>query len=135
MLIAEQLSFLRVKVTCDDLVSFTSVFHSFSQFSTVKILKCYNSLCVQRRHNCPPAASCTNCVIKLYLLKAHLQTILSIPVTQKFQILICDTLASNERYISLINFFCTFCPYVTYSVYVLYFFCSLVLLLSLCPST
>ena len=35
MLIAGQLSFLRVKVTCDDLVSFTFIFHFFSQFSTV----------------------------------------------------------------------------------------------------
>ena len=35
MLIAGQLSFLRVKVMCDDLVSFTFIFHFFSQFSTV----------------------------------------------------------------------------------------------------
>jgi hypothetical protein len=33
----------------------------------------------------------------LYLLKVHLQTFLSIPVTQKCQILSCDTLVANER--------------------------------------
>jgi hypothetical protein len=33
----------------------------------------------------------------LYLLKVHLQTFLSIPKTQKCQILICDTLVANER--------------------------------------
>jgi hypothetical protein len=52
---------------------------------------------VQRRHNCSPAASFTNCFMTLYLLKVHLQTFLSIPVTQKCQILICDTLVANER--------------------------------------
>ena len=30
-----QLSFLRVKVMCDDLVLFTFIFHVFNQFSTV----------------------------------------------------------------------------------------------------
>jgi hypothetical protein len=34
----------------------------------------------------------------LYLLKVHLQTFLSIPITQKFLILSCDTLVANERY-------------------------------------
>ena len=34
----------------------------------------------------------------LYLLKVHLQTFLSTPVTQKCQILSCDTLVANERY-------------------------------------
>jgi hypothetical protein len=34
----------------------------------------------------------------LYLLKVHLQTFLSIPVTPKRQILSCDTLVANERY-------------------------------------
>jgi hypothetical protein len=33
----------------------------------------------------------------LYLLKVHLQTFLSIPVTQKYQILSCDTLVADER--------------------------------------
>jgi len=32
------------------------------------------------------------------MLKVHLQTFLSIPVTQKCQILSCDTLVANERY-------------------------------------
>ena len=34
----------------------------------------------------------------LYLLKVHLQTFLSIPVTQKCQILSCDILVANEQY-------------------------------------
>jgi hypothetical protein len=62
----------------------------------LKILKCYNFLWGQQRHNCSPAASFANCVMT-YLLKVHLQTFLSIPVTQKCQILSCDTLVANER--------------------------------------
>jgi len=34
----------------------------------------------------------------LYLFKMHLQTFISIPVTQKCQILSCDTLVANKRY-------------------------------------
>ena len=34
----------------------------------------------------------------LYLFKVHLKTFLSIPVKQKCQILSCDTLVANERY-------------------------------------
>jgi hypothetical protein len=34
----------------------------------------------------------------LHLLKVHLQTFLSIPVTQKCQILSCDTLVPHEQY-------------------------------------
>jgi len=34
----------------------------------------------------------------LYLLKVHLQTFLSIPITKKFQILSCGTPVANERY-------------------------------------
>ena len=52
---------------------------------------------MQRRHNCSPAASFANCVMTLYLLKAHLQAFLSIPITQKCQILSCDTLVANVR--------------------------------------
>jgi hypothetical protein len=33
----------------------------------------------------------------LCLLKVHLQTFLSLPITQKCQILSCDTLVANER--------------------------------------
>jgi len=33
----------------------------------------------------------------LHLLKVHLQMVLSIPITQKCQILSCDTLVANER--------------------------------------
>jgi len=68
------------------------------QEKLLKVLKCYNFLWVQQRHNCSPAASFVNCVMTLYLLKFHLQTFLSIPITQKCQILSCDTLAANERY-------------------------------------
>jgi len=50
---------------------------------------------VQRRHNCSPAASFANCVMTLYLLKVHLQTFLSISLTQECQILSCDTLVAN----------------------------------------
>jgi len=64
----------------------------------LKVLKCYNFLWVQRRHNCSPAASFANCNMTLFLLKVHLQTFLSIPITQKCQILSCDNLVANERY-------------------------------------
>ena len=53
----------------------------------LKVLKCHNFLWVQRRHNCSPAASFANCVMTLYLLKVHLQKFISIPTTQKRQIL------------------------------------------------
>ena len=52
---------------------------------------------MQRRHNCSPAASFANCFMTPYLLKVHLQTFLFIPITQKCQILSCDTLVANER--------------------------------------
>jgi len=58
----------------------------------------FEALLMQRRHNCSPAASFANCVMTLHLLKVHPQTFLSIPVTQKCQILSCDTLVANERY-------------------------------------
>ena len=61
-------------------------------------MKCSNFLWVQRRHNCPPAASFANCVMTLYLFKVHLQTFLSVPTTQKCQILSCDTPVTSERY-------------------------------------
>jgi len=70
----------------------------------LKVLKCYNFLWVQRRHNCSPAVSFTNCVMTLYLLKVHLQTFLSIEITQKCQILSCDTLVANERYVQLTTY-------------------------------
>jgi hypothetical protein len=65
----------------------------------LKVLKCLNFLWVQRRHNCSPASSFMSCVMTLYLLKVHLQTFLSIPITQKCQILSCDTLVTNEQYV------------------------------------
>jgi hypothetical protein len=53
---------------------------------------------VQGRHNCSPAASFTNRITTLYLLQVHLQTFLSIPITQICQILSCDTLVENDRH-------------------------------------
>jgi len=58
----------------------------FFQERLLKVLKCHNFLWVQRRHNLSPAASVANCVMKLYLLEVHLQTFLSIQITQKCQI-------------------------------------------------
>jgi hypothetical protein len=60
---------------------------------------CYTFLWVQRRNNCSPAVSFANCFMTLYQLKVHLQTFLSIPITQKCQILSCDTLVANERFV------------------------------------
>jgi hypothetical protein len=37
----------------------------------------------------------------LYMLKVHLQSFLSITITQNCQILSCDTLVANERYVLL----------------------------------
>ena len=68
------------------------------QEKILKVLKCYNFLWVQRRHNCSPAASYANCIMTLYLLKVHLQTFLSIPITKKCQIFSYDTLVANELY-------------------------------------
>ena len=64
----------------------------------LKVLKCYHFLWVQRRHNCSPAASFSNCVMTLYVLKVPLQTFLSVPIIHKCQILSCDALVANERY-------------------------------------
>ena len=63
---------------------------------SLKVLKRYTLLWVQRRHNCSLAASFSNCVMTLYLLKVYLQTFLSIPITQKCQILSCDTLVASD---------------------------------------
>ena len=67
------------------------------QEERLEVLKCFTFLWVQRRHNCSPVASFTNCVMTIYLLKVHLQTFLSIPITEKCQIFSCDTLVANER--------------------------------------
>ena len=53
------------------------------QAKGLNVLKYYNFLWVQRWHNCSPAASFVNCVMTLYLLQVHLQTFLSLPITQK----------------------------------------------------
>jgi len=70
------------------------------QEKLLKVLKCYNFLWVQQQHNCSAEASFANCVMTLYLLKVHLQTFLSIPVTQKCQISSCDSVLVGVRYIS-----------------------------------
>ena len=64
----------------------------------LNVSKCYNFLWVKQRHKCSPAASLTNCVMTLYLLKVHLQTFLSILITQKCQDLSCDTVVANKQY-------------------------------------
>ena len=58
---------------------------------------------MQRRHNCSPAVSFANSVMTLYLLKVHLQTFLSVPITQKCQILSCDILVANKRNVNIID--------------------------------
>jgi hypothetical protein len=68
------------------------------QEKLLKVSKCYNFLWAQRQQMLP-RASFANCVMTLYLLKVHLQTFLSITITQKCQILSCDTLVANKRYI------------------------------------
>jgi hypothetical protein len=73
--------------------------NSVSTLKFLKVLKCYNFLWVRRRHNCSPVVSFANCVMTPYLLKLLLPVFLSIPVTQKCQILSCDTLFANERYV------------------------------------
>jgi hypothetical protein len=75
----------------------------------LKVLKCYNFLRVQRRHNCSPAGSFSNCVTTLYLLNVRLQMFLSIPIIKKFQILSCDTLVTNEPYVTCQVVPCVMC--------------------------
>jgi hypothetical protein len=40
----------------------------------------------------------------LYLLKLYLQMFLYIPITQKCQIMCCDSLVAFERYVSLYKY-------------------------------
>jgi len=84
------------------------------QEKLLKVLKCYNFLWVQWWHNFSPVESFANCVMTLYLLKVLLQTFLSTLITQKCQILSCDTLVTNEWYhnsvfISCYGIFLRFC--------------------------
>jgi hypothetical protein len=69
---------------CNNSVTSQNVW--FFQERLLKGLKCYNFLWVQRRYNCPQAAIFANCVMTLHLLKAYLQTFLSMPITQKCQV-------------------------------------------------
>jgi hypothetical protein len=85
---------------CHNHNSVTNQFLFIFQKKLLKVLKCSNLLWVQRRHNCSPAASFANCVMTLHLFKVNLQTFLSKPITQKCQILSCDTLVANERKVS-----------------------------------
>ena len=92
---------------------------NFFRRSFLKDFKCYNMLWVQRRHNCSPAASFANCVMTLYLLKVHLQTFLSIPVTPKCQISICKSVLLGVPYVSkkLLHFWRNVCIFqVTYPI-------------------
>ena len=63
----------------------------------LKVLKCCNFLWVQRRRNCSPAASFAYCVMTLYLLKVHLQTFFSIPITQKCKIWVVTLLSQMSN--------------------------------------
>ena len=77
------------------------------QEKRLKVLKSYNFLRMHRRHNCSPAASFANCVVTLYLLKVHLKTFISTPVTQKCQILSCDTLVTNIPEVTQVDVPCS----------------------------
>jgi len=74
------------------------------QEKILKVLKCCNFLGVQQRLNCFPAARFANCLMIRHLLKVHLQRFISIPTTQKFRTLSCDTLVANERYVCSLRF-------------------------------
>ena len=86
-----------ISLICDNSVTSQNMW--FFQETLLKVLKCYNFLCVQRRHNSSPVESFANCVMTLYLLKVHMKTFISLPITKKCQILSCDTLVANERYV------------------------------------
>ena len=94
---------LRSYVTIHDIAHLRQECHNSKSVifweKLLKVLKCYNFLWLHWWHNSSPVASFANCVMTLYLLKGHLQTFLSIRITQKCQILSCDTLIANERYI------------------------------------
>jgi hypothetical protein len=87
----------------------------------LKVLKCYNFLRVQRRHNCSPVASLVNCVMTLYLLKVHLQTFLSTLITKKCQIelscckwTICKLCINHKYYtILVVTYNTTYCYFST----------------------
>jgi hypothetical protein len=81
--------------------------YAIFQERLLTVLKCYNFLWVQWWHNCSPVVSFANCIMTLRLLKVHLQMFLSILITKECQILSCDTLVANERYIVLNPTNCT----------------------------
>ena len=76
-------------------LNISDIFHGKS----LKILKCYNFVRVQRRHNCSPAASFVNCVMTLYLLKKCIcRRFFLYQKLKNAQILNCDTFVVNGRY-------------------------------------
>ena len=70
------------------------------QEKPLKFLKCYNFLSATTTQ-LPSSGQFCKLRYDTIPLKVHLQTFLSIPVTQKCQILSCDTLVANERYVLL----------------------------------
>ena len=97
------------------------------QEKLLKVVKCYKFLWVKRRHDCPPAASFANRVMTLNLLKVHLQTFLSTPVTQKCQILICYTVVAKELYIHVCVCVCVRVRFVCVSLRACVYVCVRVL--------
>ena len=59
-------SVLCISLICDK--SVTKLKFVIFQEKVLKVLKCYNFLWVQRRHNCSPAASFANCVMTVYTI-------------------------------------------------------------------
>jgi len=76
-----------ISLICGDSVTIQNLWFFRSDFW--EVLECHNFLPVRRWHNCSPAASFADCVMTLYLLELYLQMFLSIPITQKCQILRC----------------------------------------------
>ena len=91
----------KISLICANTVATQNLW--FFQEKRLEVLKCYNFLSVQQRHNCSPAASFANSVMTLYLLKVHLQTFLSVPITQKCQI-VWHTCRKWALYICIILF-------------------------------
>ena len=92
------LQFFNISLICDKQCHNSKSAIIFFQEKILKILKCYNFLWAQRRHNCPPAASFVNCIMTLYMFRMHVQTFFSLSITQKHQSLSCDILGVNEQY-------------------------------------
>jgi hypothetical protein len=72
------------------------------QEKCLQVLKSYNFVWVQRRQNCSPAASFVNSVMRLYLLKVHLQTFFSVQITQKKNFWVVTLLSQMSEIFSYI---------------------------------